>query len=351
MLHYMQKVISNPMTVDFRSDTLTRPTQPMLAAMINAKVGDDVYGEDPTVLELEAYLAEMFGMETGLFCPSGTMCNQIAIRVHTRPQDQVICDQRAHVYLYEGGGIAANSLASVKLLEGDYGRLSAQQIEAAINPDDPHFPRSSLVCLENTMNKGGGACYELSEINAIADLCRKKGLKLHLDGARLFNALVARGDDPKAYGKAFDSISICLSKGLGAPVGSVLLCNHRDHKQAVRVRKMMGGGMRQVGYLAAAGLFAVQQQVDRLQTDHLRAKRLATELEAISWIEQVFPTETNIVVFRPDSSYISSDLLMQKLEKQGIKVSGFGPGYLRLVTHLDLTEDMIDYAASAFHQI
>ncbi|MEO1448871.1 MAG: GntG family PLP-dependent aldolase [Bacteroidota bacterium] len=335
------------MTVDFRSDTLTRPTPGMLAAMMEAKVGDDVYGEDPSMLELEAWLADYFGMEAGLFCPSGTMCNQIAIRISTRPQDQVICDHRAHVYLYEGGGIAANSLASVKLLEGNYGRLTAAQVEAAINPDDPHFPRTSLVCLENTMNKGGGACYDLEEIEKISTLCHQNGLRLHLDGARLFNALVAKEDDPKAYGKAFDTISICLSKGLGAPVGSVLVGSHQDRKEALRVRKMMGGGMRQAGYLAAAGLYALQHQKERLAIDHKRAGQLASVLLEQSWVADVFPTETNIVVFRPDQQIHSTQTIMDKLSLKGIRASGFGPGYIRLVTHLDLNEAMIDYTCAA----
>ena len=252
--------------IDFRSDTVTRPTAPMLAAMHAAPVGDDVFGEDPTINELEQYSAALFGMESALFCPSGTMTNQIAIRCHTQPGDEVICDALSHVYLYEGGGIASNSGASVQLLPGNFGRLTASQVEAAINnKDDVHRPLSRLVSLENTANRGGGTCYDFNDIQSIKAVCLNNNLSLHLDGARLFNAIVAKKESPEQYGKTFDSISVCLSKGLGAPVGSVLLGTKDFIKKARRTRKVFGGGMRQAGYLAAGALYALRHQVTRLE--------------------------------------------------------------------------------------
>ncbi len=328
--------------IDLRSDTLTRPTQGMMEAMFQAKVGDDVYGEDPTVNELQEYVADLFGKEAALFCPSGTMCNQIAIRIQTRPQDQVICDQWAHVYLYEGGGIAANSHCSVKLLAGNRGRLNASQVQGAINPEDVHFPRTSLVALENTSNKGGGSCYPLADIVAIRELCDKHGLSLHLDGARVFNALVAQGHTPQQMGEHFDTLSICLSKGLGAPVGSLLLGSESLISEALRVRKMFGGGMRQAGYLAAAGLYALQNQVSRLSDDHRRAQAIGMALLDCPWVAEVLPVETNIVVFQPDPKHVSRAELVSLLADAHIKVSAFGENYVRMVTHLDLSESQIE---------
>jgi threonine aldolase len=263
------------MMIDFRSDTQTRPSAAMLEAMNQAKVGDDVYGEDPSVNELEARSAEMFGMEAAVFCPSGTMTNQIAIKCHTQPGDEVICDGSSHIYQYEGGGIALNSGASVRLLSGDRGRITATQVAEAINPDDVHKANSSLVSLENTSNRGGGSCYELEEISRIREVCDRHGLILHLDGARLFNALVARNQSPKDYGKLFHTISICLSKSLGCPVGSLLLGSTPVIKKARRFRKVFGGGMRQAGYLAAAGLYALENNIERLEQDHQKARQIA----------------------------------------------------------------------------
>ena len=267
------------MFIDFRSDTVTRPTPAMLNAMMEAPVGDDVFGEDPSVNNLEKRAAEMFGMEAGLFCPSGTMTNQIAIKCHTQPGDEVICDSTAHIYQYEGGGIAFNSGASVKLLSGDRGRISAQQVKEAINPDDVHRAHTSLVCLENTSNRGGGSCYDINNIKEIKKVCTEAGLPLHLDGARLFNAIVAKEENVLDYGRLFNSISICLSKGLGAPVGSVLLGTNTFIKKARRIRKVFGGGMRQAGYIAAAGLYALQNNISRLTNDHAAAKQIADALE------------------------------------------------------------------------
>jgi len=336
--------------IDFRSDTITKPTAGMLEAMMSAKVGDDVYGEDETVNALETKLAEMFQMEAGLFCPSGTMTNQIAIKCFTQPMDEVICDQTAHVYRYEGGGIAYNSMASVRLLHGERGILTPELIEPEINEENIHYPKTSLVVLENTVNRGGGKCYTLEQIEAIHNLCAIKGLKLHLDGARLFNALVATGDKAASYGHFFDSISICLSKGLGAPVGSVLLGSLAMIKQARRVRKVLGGGMRQAGFLAAAGIYALDHHVERLAEDHQHAKALANALVQANYVEKVMPVETNIVLFDVASHY-KVDEVVGALNKKGILCNATSNKTIRLVTHLDITSAMIDQAIEVVNQL
>ena len=335
------------MQIDLRSDTVTRPTSEMLEFMFNSKVGDDVYEEDPTVNELQDRMAEMFGMEAALFCPSGTMCNQIAIRISTRPQDEVICDQFSHIYLYEGGGIAANSMVSVRLLAGDRMRIRPEQIEANINMDNPHFTRTSLVSLENTCNKGGGSYYTMQEIQTISELCKKHQLRLHVDGARIFNALTETGDSPGDYGKYADTLSVCLSKGLGAPVGSVLMGSKDDIHQAKRVRKMMGGGMRQAGYLAAAGLYALDHHIQRLKIDHERAQRLGSYLTACEWVAELMPVETNIVAFKPNLAVAPRQEVVAHLNQRNIRVSIFGTGYIRFVTHLQITDEMIDKTLDA----
>ncbi len=327
---------------DLRSDTLTKPTPAMLAAMMAAPVGDDVYGEDPSINALQEKAADLFGKEAALFCPSGTMCNQIAIRISTQPRDQVICERRAHVYLYEGGGIAANSLASVRLVEGERMIMTPDMIEANVNPDDIHFPRTRLVCLENTNNKGGGSVYRLHQTEAIAATARKHGLRMHLDGARIFNALAVTGDDPRAVGVCFDTISVCLSKGLGAPVGSLLLGSSADIKEALRVRKMMGGGMRQAGILAAAGIYALDHHVERLAEDHRRARLLGECLASLPWVAELYPVETNIVAFRPDPGQITAPELLAELRQQQILASSFDGGFLRMVTHLDISDGQME---------
>ena len=327
--------------IDFRSDTVTKPTAGMLEAMMNAKVGDDVYGEDETVNALETKLANMFHMEAGLFCPSGTMTNQIAIKCFTQPMDEVICDQTAHVYRYEGGGIAYNSMASVRLLNGERGILTPELIEPEINEENIHFPNTSLVVLENTVNKGGGKCYTLAQIEAIHNLCNIKGLKLHLDGARLFNALVATGDKAANYGHFFDGISICLSKGLGAPVGSVLLGSSTMIKQARKVRKVLGGGMRQAGFLAAAGIYALDHHVARLAEDHQHADALAGALVQVNYVEKVLAPETNIVLFDVTDRYKAEEVA-RALTKKGILCNTTSNKTIRLVTHLDISANMID---------
>ncbi|WP_340154026.1 GntG family PLP-dependent aldolase [uncultured Marivirga sp.] len=327
--------------IDLRSDTITRPTSGMREAMIEAQVGDDVFGEDPTINALEKKAAAYFGMESAIFCPSGTMTNQIAIRVHTAPHTEVICDEKSHIYLYEGGGIAYNSFASVRLLQGDRGRITAEMVQDNINnPDDVHAPISTLVSLENTMNKGGGCVYDFKEIEKISAVCKDKDLKLHLDGARLFNALVATEDNPKSYGQHFDTISICLSKGLGCPVGSLLLGNKEDIKRARRVRKVLGGGMRQAGFLAAAGIYALDHHIDRLVEDHNRAKSVAEELEGLSFVESVLPVETNIVIFKLADNALSVNFV-EKLKQNGILAVPFGKHDVRFVTHLDFDDDML----------
>ncbi|GAB3815497.1 threonine aldolase family protein [Pontibacter rugosus] len=326
--------------IDLRSDTVTKPTPAMLDAMFAAPVGDDVYGEDPTINALEEKAAALFGMEAGLFCPSGTMTNQIAIKVHTAPLTEVICDISAHIHQYEGGGIAFNSAASTALVHGERGKMTPQQVEAHIRPlDNIHFPETKLVALENTCNKGGGAFYTLAEIAAIYEVCKRHNLALHLDGARVFNALAASGDQASDYGLYFDSISICLSKGLGAPVGSVLLGSKDFIKRARRIRKVLGGGMRQAGYLAAACMYALDNHAERLQDDHRKAKELEQVLLQSDYVESVLPVETNIVIFKLNNRYTDA-AFVQALAQQNILASSFGPQMIRFVTHLDVTDDM-----------
>ena len=329
-------------TIDLRSDTVTRPTPAMLAAMQAAEVGDDVYDEDPTVRRLETELATRFGLAAGLFCPSGTMTNQLAIMAHCAPVSEVICEATAHVYLWEVGGIMHHARASVALLPGDRGRLTAAQIEGAIRPtNNVHYPTTSLVCLENTHNRGGGSCYAWEEMAAIKQVCEAHKLPLHLDGARVFNALVATGQDSKAYGQLFDSISVCLSKGLGAPVGSVLLGSAEFIQKCKRLRKLFGGGWRQAGYLAAAGLFALENNVARLADDHRRAAQLAEALRPLPYVAEILEPETNLLIFRLDESRLTVADFLARLEAQGIRASGFGGSWVRFVTHLDVSDDMV----------
>lgn len=326
--------------IDYRSDTFTKPDSLMLEAMFTAEVGDDVYGEDPTVNKLEAMTAEMFGMEAALFCISGTMTNQIAIKCHTQPGDEVICDHVSHVYIYEGGGIAFNSACSVRAVIGDKGRITAEQVYESINPDDIHKPRTSLVSLENTANRGGGSCYEFSELKKIKKICSANNLFLHLDGARLFNAIVAKGENPRQYGNVFDSISICLSKGLGIPAGSVLIGKKDFIKKARRVRKVLGGGMRQAGYLAAAGIFALENNITRLADDHVHAKMLANVLIKKDFVGEMLPVETNILIFEVKGRF-TPILFAEKLREREIKVTVISKTQVRMVLHLDITKEMV----------
>ena len=328
--------------IDLRSDTVTKPCPEMIKAMAAAVVGDDVFGEDPTVNELEAFAAQYFGKEAALFCVSGTQTNQIAINVHVKPGGEVICHEESHVYKYEGGGIARNSGASVRLLRGDRGRITAKEIEKYINPiHDVHFPISQLVSIEDSANRGGGAIYDFEEILKIKAVCQANNLPLHLDGARLMNALAVNGIDTHTYCAPFDSISICLSKGLGAPIGSLLLGSADFILKARRVRKVFGGGMRQAGFIAAAGLFALKYNVDRLIHDHSHAKLLEIGLKKCAWVADIIPVETNIVIIQL-TEMERRDQLILELAKNGIKVIAFGPGLIRMVTHLQITKEDIE---------
>lgn len=325
---------------ELRSDTFTKPTPPMLQAMFKASVGDDVFKEDPTVNELQDTLAKKFGMEAGLFCPSGTMTNQIAIKCHTQPGGEVICEKMSHVYIYEGGGIAFNSGCQVKAVEGNYGRITASQVLESINPDDIHKAKTQLVSLENTANRGGGSCYNFNDIQEIKAVCLQNNLKLHLDGARLFNALVAKKENPKKYGAIFDSISICLSKGLGAPVGSVLLGDKDFIEKARRVRKVFGGGMRQAGYLAAAGIFALENHIERLALDHVHARQIAAALTKKDFVGEMMPVETNIIIFEVKGDYTAKSLT-EIFKKNHILVSAISLTQIRMVLHLDVSDEMV----------
>ena len=329
------------MLIDLRSDTVTQPTPAMREAMFQAPLGDDVLGDDPTVNALETKAATLFGMEAALFCASGTMTNQLAIRTHTRPGDDVICDYLSHVYQYEGGGISVNALASVSLAHGQRGKLTPDLVRDHIySPTDPHKPLSRLVVLENTVNKGGGCYYTVPEIAAIRQVCDDNKLILHLDGARLFNALVETGDATEAYGHLFDSISICLSKGLGCPVGSLLLGRANMIHQARRYRKLMGGGWRQAGFLAAAGIYALDHHVDRLKMDHARARKIGAMLERLPDVEEIYPIDTNIVIFRLPETILAADYVAH-LDTKGIRGISFGKHLVRFVTHLDFTDEML----------
>ena len=329
------------LTVDLRSDTVTKPTPGMLEAMMSAKVGDDVFGEDETINELEAKTAAIFGMEAGIFCPSGTMTNQIAIKCFTQPLDELIADQTAHIYRYEGGGIAFNSGVSTRLLNGYRGIITAEMIEPEINAENIHYPHTSLVALENTVNKGGGSCYTLEQIKPIAALCHNKNLKLHLDGARIFNALAHTGDKAADYGKYFNGISVCLSKGLGAPVGSVFLADKDTIKYARRIRKVFGGGMRQAGFLAAAGIYALDHHVERLKIDHAHAQILSEALAGCSWVSGVLPAETNLILF---DTVEPAAVVLEKLAEKGIKALPTDSHRIRFVLHLDVHPEQIEYA-------
>ncbi|GAA4384403.1 GntG family PLP-dependent aldolase [Hymenobacter koreensis] len=336
--------------IDLRSDTLTRPTAAMLDAMFRASVGDDVYEEDPTVRDLEQECASRFGLEAGLFCPSGTMTNQIAIKGHTEPLSEVICEQTSHIYLWEVGGIAFHSGASVALLPGDRGRVTAAQVAAAIRSENVHYPTTRLISLENTHNRGGGSCYDWNTLTEIAELAKRQRIPLHLDGARIFNALVATGQDSREYGRLFDTVSICLSKGLGTPVGSVLVGSQDFIRKCKRIRKVMGGGWRQAGYLAAAGLYALENHVERLADDHRRARRLAEALETAPYVNFVLPAETNLVIFRLRDG-LTEDRFLAHMNEHGIKASAFGPQMVRFVTHLDVDDAGIERVLAALQTV
>ncbi len=339
------------MEINLVSDTVTKPTPEMLRFMFQAEVGDDVYKQDPTVNLLQEKVAAIFGMEAAMFFPSGTMANQTAIKLHTQPGEQLIADKWAHVFNYEGGGVSFNSGVSCSLLDGDRGMITAEQVVAAINPPEfYHNPLTSLVCVENTTNKGGGATYDLNELRKIRTVCDAHNLKFHLDGARIWNALVANNENPREYGKMFHTISVCLSKGLGAPIGSLLVSDQATIDRALRIRKILGGGMRQVGYLAAAGIYALENNVSRLSEDHRRAKELGKALSGLSWIASIEPVETNILIFSVRSG-IDENALLEKLKQKGISISSMGHGKLRIVTHLDYREVMHTYVLETLRKL
>lgn len=338
------------MIVDLRSDTVTKPTPGMLDAMMHAEVGDDVFGEDPSIKKLENKCAQLLEMEAAVFCPSGTMTNQIGINVLTRPFDEVICYKGAHIYKYEGGGLAGNSHVSVRLLLGDRGRLSVEEIAANINSTDSHYPVTSVVALENTVVREAGSYYTLDQIKSVSEFSRSKGLKVHLDGARFFNALVETGDRSQDYGRFFDTVSICLSKGLGAPVGSVLVCKKELEPKVRRMRKAFGGGMRQAGFLAAAANYALDHQVARLKEDHVRARELSKVLMAQPYVKSIMPVDTNIIIFElaPD---ITPEKFLAKIGEQQIKALAFSQTEVRLVTHLDFDDRMLEKAIGVFKKL
>lgn len=340
------------MQINLISDTVTKPTKGMLEAMMNAEVGDDVFKADPTVNKLQNKIANMFGMQAALFFPSGTMANQTAIKLLTQPGDKMFCDKWAHVYNFEGGGAAFNAGVTSYLIDGYRGMFTANQLREAVSGErsDIHTPYSRLVALENTTNKGGGACWDFEEILKIKQICTENNLALHLDGARLFNALVAKDEDPKEYGKVFDTISVCLSKGLGAPVGSLLLGKRKHIEQALRIRKLFGGGMRQAGYLAAAGIYALDNHIDRLAIDHTRAKIIGATLQNCPLIKNVEPIETNIVIFNVVDS-INEQAFISRLNDAGIALISMGQGKLRMVTHLDFTEEMLESVVHTIEHI
>lgn len=328
------------MIIDLRSDTVTKPTKGMLDTMLTAEVGDDVYKEDPSINALEQRLADMFGMDEALFFPTGSMANQAALKLHTNPGEQVICDKYAHIYNYEGGGASFNSGISCKLVDGHRGMFTAEQAEASINPPDfYHSPLTSLIAVENTTNKGGGACWDFEELKKLRQVAANHGLGYHLDGARLWNALIVTDQSPKQYGELFDTISVCLSKGLGCPMGSVLIGNNDLMQGAIRVRKILGGGMRQVGFAAAAGLYALDNHFERLAEDHKKAKEIGEVLSKNTSIEKVEPIETNILIFELKSNVNETDFL-NRLSEKGIQIIGMGSNKLRMVTHLNYSDAM-----------
>jgi threonine aldolase len=338
--------------IDLRSDTVTKPTPAMRKAMAEAEVGDDVYGEDPTVNALQEKVAKLLGKEAALFVPSGTMANQLSIKSHTQPGDEVIIEGSSHPYNFEGGAGAALSGIQFNCLKGVRGILDASQIEEAVRPADHHFPVTRLVCLENTHNRGGGSIYPLEKMADIYRLTKSKGLVLHLDGARLWNASVATGMKPDEYAQWADSVSVCLSKGLGAPIGSLVAGSQPFIHRVHRFRKMFGGGMRQVGIIAAAGIYALDHHFDRLKEDHQNAKRLAVGLKEFKGVS-IDPkhVETNIIIFDVADTGMTASQVAEAMKKEAISIHAFGKTQIRLVTHLDVSSEDIERALKAFEKV
>lgn len=330
------------MEINLISDTVTKPTPPMLEAMMSAKVGDNVLGQDPTVRDLERKMSQLFGKEAAIFCPSGTMTNQIAVNLNTQPGDLIAGHKECHIYHYEVGGVAALSGVTMHLLDGEGGKFSVDRMDIP-EDDGLHTSTLKMICLENTVNRLGGVCWSMEEMMRISRYCKDENLICHLDGARVYNAIVEKGYKALEVGCLFDTISICLSKGLGAPVGSVLLGTEKQISEAVKIRKRWGGGMRQSGYLAAAGIYALDHHVDRLREDHEKAKALGKVLRDLPCILSVADVETNIVIFCVCEEVLSVKAFTRKLADVGIRISNMGGGTLRMVTHLDFTDDMMDY--------
>ena len=329
------------MIVNLISDTVTKPSPAMLEAMMQAEVGDDVFGQDPTVNLLEARMASMFGHEAALYCPSGTMTNQIAIKAQTQPLDEILCDELTHIYRYELGGYGFHSGVAIHVMRGNRGIITEEMILQGIKPKADWNPRTKMLILENSVNMGGGNYYSLDQIKSLSKTARDYGLRTHLDGARLFNVLAETGDSTLDYGKQFNSISICLSKGLGAPVGSVLVSDAETIDYARRIRKVLGGGMRQAGFLAAAGLYAIEHNINRLKEDNTRARRAAQKLSTVSWVEEVFPVPTNIVIFRIAETYTVARVI-DFLSRYNIICLPVNDRLIRWVFHLDVKEEMMD---------
>ena len=337
--------------IDLRSDTVTRPTAPMRAAMAAAEVGDDVFRDDPTVNRLEERVARLLGKEASLFVPSGTMSNQTCLKAHTQPGDELICDADCHIYNYEAGGPAVLSGVTCRTLHGDYGILDVEQLTDKVRPDNEHLVRTRLVCLENTHNRGGGRVYPLDKIRAISEWTRKEGLILHLDGARLWNAIVATGVSAATWGSHFDSVSVCFSKGLGAPIGSALAGPKEFVARARKIRKLFGGGMRQVGILAAAALYALDHHIDRLADDHRHAKVIAEAIADTPGLHLDPPrVETNLIWFNVDREVGTAAELGARLKERGVLVHVAGPQRMRACTHLDVSPAMAERAADAFRR-
>lgn len=338
--------------IDLRSDTVTKPTPAMLAAMTAAAVGDDVFGEDPTINELERRVAAMFGKEAGLFVPSGTMSNQIAVRVHCRPQDEILLESTSHIYLWEAGGPAALSGATCRTIDGRFGLLEVPDFDGKIRPDDQHAVRTRLVCLENTHNRGGGTVYPLETVAAISSWAKTNSLAMHLDGARLWNAIVATGVSAQEWGKHFDTVSVCFSKGLGTPVGSALVGPRDLLAYGRRVRKLFGGGMRQAGYLAAACLYALDHNIDRLAEDHANAQIIAKAVADVPGLKLVPPqVETNLVWFEVDAKLGTAKAVAEKLKANGVLVAALEQNVIRAATHLDASRADCEKAASIIRKL
>ncbi len=324
--------------IDLRSDTVTRPTEGMRRAMLEAPLGDDVFGEDPTVNRLEEYVAALLGKEAALYAPSGTMTNQIGLFVGTDRGEEVYLHEGAHVFVYEAGAPALLSGVQLRTLPGEGGVISPQTLRAAVRPENVHFPRSRMLCLENTHNTAGGRVYPLGDFAAVAAEARELGLKVHLDGARLFNAQAATGIRAREWCEHADTVSVCSSKGLGAPVGSLLAGDEETIREARRARKAFGGGMRQAGVIAAASLYAFEHHTERLVEDHERARKLADGLREAGY--EVDPPETNIVLVRVESP----DEFLLALEREGVLATPGKAGYVRLCTHLDVGDEEVEAA-------